>query len=137
MDLLKDNPLAKDAAVNTIMETPGNFTEASVRFWADLYAAQDNLPVTEPVTPLPGDDPGDSVSDAGSDINDASPTGPIPPLSAAIPGSSSSSTVFRPLPPRNAPYGPPTSCIPVLLLFHLMDRPQCPRTRRSSGRSCR
>jgi hypothetical protein len=106
--LLKDNPLAKDAAVNTIMETPGDFTEASVRFWADLYAAHDTLPVVEPSTPLPGDvpfgDPGDSVSDAGSDTEDAQPTGLIPSPSAANPVSSS--MLFRPPPPRKAPYGP-------------------------------
>jgi hypothetical protein len=63
------------------METPGDFTEASVRFWANLYAAHDTLSVIEPVTPLPGDVPGgdlgDSVSDAGSDADDASPTGRV------------------------------------------------------------
>jgi hypothetical protein len=127
---LKDNPLAKDADVNYIMATPGDFTEASVRFWADLYAAHDNLSVVEPVTPLPGDvpggDPGDSVSDAGSDIDDAPPTGPIPPPSAAIPGSSSSPTVFPPPPPRSAPYGSPiSSLISHYFLFHSMDRTQC------------
>jgi hypothetical protein len=103
------------AVVNSIMETSGDFTEASVRFWADLYAAHDNLPVVEPVTPLPGDvpggDPGDSVSDAGSDIDDTPQTGPIPPPPAAtIPGSSSLSALFRSPPPRNAPYGQPTLC---------------------------
>jgi hypothetical protein len=61
----------------TIVETPGDFTEASVRFWANLYAAHDTLSVIEPVTPLPGGDLGDSVSDAGSDADDASPTGRV------------------------------------------------------------
>jgi hypothetical protein len=107
---LKDNPLAKDAVVAIIMNTPGDFTEASVRFWADLYAAQETLPDIAPVTLLPGDapggDPGDSVSDAGSDIDDTSPTGPNPPPPAAT-AMSFPCTVFRPPLTRTAPHGSP------------------------------
>jgi hypothetical protein len=121
---LKDNPLAKDAVVKYIMETPGDFTETSVRFWADLYSAHSNMPVVEPVTTLLDDvtsgDPGDSVSDAGSDTEDAPPTGLIPSTPAAISKSSSSSTAFRPPPPRNAPYGAPISSLISHYYFYVI-----------------